>query len=445
MNLDKGFFHFAEYVSEQDGKFIVSFPKSFFAIDATNSFGKLKQKDGMFLNCEGIIQKQKQIRFAYQLKEEYRNFNDLSKKTDIEILLLLINVGHYFETNRINQTTVFHPCNVFYTDSYNILFAYRGVVDVMPTCKSRAHELEEYKMLILSSLSHKYTFEKLTEIGMDALDSNPFYRSIIDAQTADEIRILLRRCYQEKYQKTVNSKIAFKKKSVIVVLAVIVALLMSLIVVLFYFIYRNIVVTDRYMTRMHIYESYYQRNSAAVAEYAKKVKDEEMDESLKLIVADALITIRDKESLVRAFYLDPNRQMEVMGHLIELGETEAIANLRSDKLKSKLYQSYYAQDYAMVIKLATEEVELKYDAQAQIILAKAYMDKQQFIQAEEIIANLGDTNLQIEVYESHKKYIMEHETNIALRKEIVDRINQILSASREIEEKIGKEAEETQK
>lgn len=387
----------------------------------------LKRPHNLFLPIEEIQLNEINLVETFYT-ENKTNFLKLDKLTEIEKQLLLIHIGKIFLSGESRSfVTTFDPQNIFYTHEYEVFFGFR-ILKEMCNDDTELREFTEYQALVLSVLQKKYAYSQLIETGIDVLDKNPELVPIIEAQTAIEIYDLLQKQYELNYKEAKKNVIGLPIKNVKIMVIVFVVVFFILLSGLIFFAYQSFTVTDQYQIRMNIYQAHYNKDATRVVELSEKLTDAELDDTLKIVVADSLIASNKEENLVRAFYLDSSRQIECIEQLVKLEDYDDIASLRSDKNKVKLYQAFYAKDYNRAIALAENNLDLKYDAQAQILLSRAYMAARNYTAAIDIVDKLGDDDLQLEVYKTYRDDVSANETNPTLRKEVLEVLDSMISS-----------------
>jgi tetratricopeptide (TPR) repeat protein len=190
--------------------------------------------------------------------------------------------------------------------------------------------------------------------------------------------------------------------------------------------YSNITETRNYGLKMFIFDSFHDRNPQAVVDYAKRLKDEDLSPNLKRIVADALISTNDPENLLRAFALDSSRQLEIIEKLIALERYDDIAALSSNNPLAQLYQLFYAKDYDKAISLANNNIELRNDAQARIILAEVYVAQNDYVKAAEVLHDIGDMDRLLSVYKAHREFVSNNEKDAAYRQQLLKKLDETI-------------------
>ena len=416
-------------ISSEGGYVYSQIPLENVNIKGDYQFELLKKAPLPFMKCTKVSKEKEYLRETCELSENSRPLSNLKWLTESEKRLLLLNVGKSLDMSGKKYITYISPDNIYFSDSYEIFFAFRLSKEMVES-DTEISELDTYKALILSVLQKKYTFDKLLEVGIDVLDKDTNFQSIIECQNLSELLEILKDDYSKNYRLAKVSRMGFPVKFVKIATIAISVIVVGLIISLVYFAYRNITQTDQYEVRMNIYESFYARRSDEVVEYAEKIEDDEMDLQLKLVVADALIAVgtkeEDGEMLERAFYLDEDRQVECILMMVDIEDYDRIASLHSSKNKIQLYQAFYAKDYDRAITLCQQNLDLKYDAQAQILLSRAYANMGQFLSVEQILDGLGDIELQLEIYKLHREDILKNDTNIKSRQEYLPVLNEII-------------------
>jgi len=425
-------YHLAEYLNQQSEDIVLNLPKEYTSAKQVYELEVLRQKTSMFMDCDNIMFMDDVIRFTYTKPTRFRTMSDVKNKTDLEKLQILKNLCNYFENKNDRFFTLFCPDNVYYTDSSEVMFMYRGIVDLMPPDNQNSiKELEDFKNLILSILQSKYSYVQLEQMGMDILGKDEFYSSIINVQTIDGLRGILETEYDKRYEYIAGNKIAFKRRNVNVFFIVMSAVMAVIIAALGYFAYRNIAETNKYKNAQDLYEAYYIRHVDRVVELADRISEADMNHTVKLVVADAYIATDEIDNLKKAFVLDSTRQMEIIQRIIDLESPNEIVDLVSDNVKVQLYQAYYKEDYARVIDVALTQPELVNDAQAKTLLAKSYQATRQYTKAREVAESMGDKELQIEILEAHYADVKKNETDPEKRKITLETIDSMLKTLKE--------------
>lgn len=416
-------------INSGNGQVFSKVPTDQITIKGDYQLELLKKAPPPFMKCIEIKKEKSFLIEKFEYSENSRPFSNLKLLTESEKRLLLLNIGKSLISCNKRYITYISPDNIFFTDSYEISFAFR-LGREMTKDDLGVSDLDAYKALILSVLQKKYTFQKLLEVGIDVLDKNAEFLQIIECLTLEDLINILKDDYSKNYRLAKVNRIGFPIKFVKIITIITSAIIIGLIFALSYFAYRNITQTDEYEVRMNIYKNFYSRNPEKVVDYAEKISNDSMDIQLKLVVADALIDIgtkdKDGSMLERAFYLDEDRQIECIIGLVTMEDFDTIASLHSSKNKVQLYQAFYAKDYERAIYLCEQNLDLKYDAQAQILLSRAYANIGKFLSAEEILDGLGDVQLQLEIYKLHKEDILKNETNIKSRQEYLPILNEII-------------------
>ena len=213
--LNNNQFRLKDYIAEASDRIEVTFPREAVNVGARYQLELLRQPESVFLPCQDITLSESAVKLTYARGENTENLTRAGNKTEIEKLLLLINVSGYFDQRRRRYFTTFAPENIYFSDAYDISFVYRNIDETLPPFgQTKLTEFEEYKALILSALQNKYDFYSLMEIGIDVLNKDAYFSDIISAQTVEEVRGILRARYNDLYRDTVKNKIAFRKRNV---------------------------------------------------------------------------------------------------------------------------------------------------------------------------------------------------------------------------------------
>lgn len=425
MNKDMSFSAFATLKYDKK-QVTVNISREDTNVSAVYQLELLKLGESMFLPCNKTDVDDNQIKLVYSKDSRFHEFHRIKEKTIVEKLNILLRISNYFDVKR-NYSTCFSPDNIFFSNDYEVVFAYRNIENLLPPYNyGKQRETEDFKALILSVLQDKYSYYDLLEMGIDILEKDKLFADIISAQTVDDIKLVLQREYDKAYMASDKEKVAFKKTTLrLAVIGFSVAFLISFSAMI-YFAYRNVFETNKYSALSDAYEYYLLKSPQKVVAAAERLRDKERSDVLKIVMADSYIALGDEDSLIKAFYLDSNRQLEVVELLVKGNKTSVVATLRSDKPKVQLYQAYYGNDYNKAISLAKGNRELINDAQAQVILAQSYAKQKNFQDAEMTAKDLKDDDLLLDILKQHKEYISSNETNIELREEGITKINQLI-------------------
>ncbi|MCL1851539.1 MAG: tetratricopeptide repeat protein [Peptococcaceae bacterium] len=395
----------------------------------------LKQPEPLFLPCEDIITTQAAVTFTFtQDNTKHLPFSQIGECSKVEQFLILIHAGRFITDFKKHHSTSFDPRNIVFTRTGDVAFLLRILPGSIPQLSRTAlDEFEDYKALVLSVLQDKYTFRQLIQYGLDTVAPNPLCQAIIDAPSPQELEALLVAEHTKAYNDARQNRVGFSKRFINTISVGTALLLAILTAALTYFVYDNVTKTRTYGVKMYIYENYYNRNPLAVVDYANKLRDKDMDASLKRVVADALIATNDPQNLAHAFRLDAGRQVEVIEKLILLEEYDIIATLASDNHLAQLYQAYYGKDYQRAITLGESYPDLKFNAQAQILLAKTYIALNDYPKAETILKDLGDLDQLLDTYKQHRESVQKNETNIERRQHMVKSLDDIIKLLEDIQ------------
>ena len=386
----------------------------------------------MFVPCTQAVIGEHTAKLSYQTEKYHRPFSEITLCTKTEKLLVLLRIGNFFTDSQRRYSTSFNPRNILFTPAFEVAFLLRLLPDIPQIKRTIQDEFEDYRTLVLSVVQDQYTFGQLIQYGADILDKDPFCLEILETRTPDDLNQLLTDAYARSYLDVRKNRVIFRMKTVRILTTFAATLIAGLFCTLGYFVYSNVIDTKTYGNKMFIYENYYTRDAEKVINYANKLSEADMDANLKKIFGDALITTKEPANLCRAFYLDDERQIEIIEMLIEAGEHDLIAVLSSDNPLAQLYIAYYARDYQKAIELAENNIYLKNTTQGQTILAHVYIALNQYTRAQAILDGLGDLDTLLDFYKQYREYVQQNEGNIEYRKQLLDGLEDIINL---IEEK----------
>lgn len=377
----------------------------------------LQQPSPLFFSCEDIVMTDSTTTLTYTIDKTHRPLSHINRYTKPEKYQILIQIGKILTDTKRTHSVSFDPRNIYFTaTTFDISFLLRLLPDTFQEGPARTleEELYEYKALLLSLLQKKYTFShfmsyglKIAKKGSSLSHKQTLLHDIITAKTHEEIEEILLFEYTHIYDTIRKNRIGFNAKGFrrfSIIIAVVALLFAS---ALTWFIYDHITTTRTFGIKMYIYQNYYDRNPLAVVDYANLLSDQDMDDNLKKVVADALIATNDPENFKRAFILDAARQIEIIEKLNLLDQQDAIAELPTTNPQTQLYQAYYTANYAQTVTLAETYTHLRSDPQAQLLLAKAYAAVDDYIKAEAIVEALGNPESLLETYTRYRNEITQ--------------------------------------
>lgn len=402
----------------------------------------LKQRCDGFLPCRDITTTDTHTTFIYDKGDFYQPFaTQITAFTQLEKYLILLNIGKTLKDEKRTHAISFDPRNIVITEAYDVSFLFRMLPDMlgtppMPETSTPREEFNDYKTLVLSVIQEKYDYPYLTEYGPDILQKDKLCAAVISTATAQDLATLLTEEYRKTYRDTRKNNVTFKTGRYKLITTAVTILVTALALALAYFIYNTITETRTYGVKMYIYQAHHNHDPQGVINHANKLKDQDLDPNLKKIIAEALITTNDPTNLQKAFPLDPARQIEIISKLVTQERYDIIAALTTTDSKAKLHIAYHTKDYQQAVTIAEENLDLKFDAQAQILAAKAYAELGNYSQAATILSGLGDIDALLVMYREQREIIMATETNIERRKQLLqdldERIKLVEDAKRQL-------------
>lgn len=146
-----------------------------------------KHNDNYF-EIKEIKEEQGNFHIIYNIDEDYRSF--LSVKKESRVLKLSI-MAYLLELNPLkDEISVLHPENIYFKNIEDIKIGFRGH-RLLP--KPKINSLEQYKLLIMSTLSN-YSYDKYYRNKFEALakEKDNFLYKVNNAQNLDELREIVR-------------------------------------------------------------------------------------------------------------------------------------------------------------------------------------------------------------------------------------------------------------
>ncbi|MCL1791914.1 MAG: hypothetical protein FWG40_11345 [Peptococcaceae bacterium] len=386
----------------------------------------LKQPTPKYLPCRDILATDTHTTFLYDKGDFYQPFTTrITSFRTLEKYLILLNIGKVLKDEKRTHGLSFDPRNIFITETYNAAFLFKILPNMfgtpyMPETHSSREEFDGYKTLVLSVVQEKHDFAYLSEYGPDILQKNKLCAAIIKATTPEDLETVLTQEYQKVYRDTRTNSVTIKAGRIRLITTAVSILFITLTLALAYFAYTTITETRTYGVKMYLYQAHYNQNPAGVIEQADKLKDSDLDRDpkMKKIIADALIATGEPRNLQRAFPLDLSRQTEIINTLIAQEQYDILTTLTTNDPAAQLRIAYYTKDYRQTVAIAEENLDLQFDAQAQLLAAKAYAVLGDYDQAETILTALGDLDLLLTIYQEQREIIAATETNIERRKQI---------------------------
>ncbi|AND46328.1 TPA: hypothetical protein OYE32_002641 [Staphylococcus aureus] len=149
----------------------------------------LTEPNELFFEVKDLQKEGDYFHIIYNTDDEYNSF--LSAKKESKALKLSL-MDYVLKVNPLKDNiTVMHPANLFFKDIEDIKIGFRGH-EYLP--KPKINNLEQYKLLIMSTLS-QYTFDKYYRNKFEVLskEKDDFFHKVNNAETFEKLKDIVRK------------------------------------------------------------------------------------------------------------------------------------------------------------------------------------------------------------------------------------------------------------
>lgn len=143
----------------------------------------LTKPNDLFFEVKDLKKEGDYFHIIYNTDEEYNSF--LTAKKESKALKLSL-MDHVLKVNPLKDNiTVMHPANLFFKNIEDIKIGFKGH-EYLP--KPKVNNLEQYKLLIMSTLS-QYTFDKYYRNKFEVLskEKDDFFHKVNNAETYEKL------------------------------------------------------------------------------------------------------------------------------------------------------------------------------------------------------------------------------------------------------------------
>lgn len=149
----------------------------------------LTKPDELYFDVKDLKKEGQYFHIIYNAEDDYSTF--LSAKKENKALRLSL-MDYVLKINPLKDNiTVMHPANLFYKNIEDIKIGFRGH-EYLP--KPKINDLEQYKLLIMSTLS-QYTFDKYYRNKFEVLrkEKDEFFHRVNNAETFEKLQEIVKK------------------------------------------------------------------------------------------------------------------------------------------------------------------------------------------------------------------------------------------------------------
>ena len=294
----------------------------------------LSEKREGFLACD-IEEMEEELQFIYDTRH-VKPLGELRKDDKSKQMIVLGNIKDV-QALRSQYSFSMAPDNLYYDMKGNVYVMHKDIVSKDYSGKQE-HFIEEYKSLIGYVMQRRYGYEDYLEGGQALLRKDKFLNKIYEAETVDDLLVILEAQYdnivEDRNIRYIEVKRAtHKKRSIYIVLSslMITILLGGLLYLYFYKI-------EEQSNMLEVYGDYLVEDYVALIDASKTIRIENLDSRQKYVLAVAYVksedlTAEQKDNILTL--LLPEGDEQILEYWIALGrgnveEAENIAMQRSN-------------------------------------------------------------------------------------------------------------------
>lgn len=297
-------------------------------------YSRLSEKQDGFLACD-IEEMEEELQFTYNTRH-VKPLSELRKDDKLKQMVVLGNIKDV-RALRSQYSFSMDPDNLYYDMKGNVYVMHKDIVSKDYSGKQE-HFIEEYKSLIGYVMQRRYGYEDYLEGGQALLRKDKFLNKIYEAETVDDLLVILETQYdnivEDRNIRYIEVKRAtHKNRSIYIVLS---SLMITILLGgLFYLYFYKI---EEQSNMLEVYGDYLVEDYVALIDASQTIRIENLDSRQKYVLAVAYVksedlTAEQKDNILTL--LLPEGDEQILGYWIALGrgnleEAENIAMQRSD-------------------------------------------------------------------------------------------------------------------
>lgn len=297
-------------------------------------YSKLSGKQEGFLVCH-IEETEEDLQFTYSTKH-VKPLSWLRKDDKLKQMVVLGNIKALQDLKNEYSFSM-APDNLYYDMKGNVYVMHRDIVSKDYSGKQE-HFIEEYKSLIGYVMQRRYGYEDYLEGGQALLRKDKFLNQIYEAETIDDLLVILETQYdsiiEDRNIRYIEVKRAsHKRRSIYIVFcSLIIAILLGGLLYLYFY------KIEEQNNMLEVYGDYLVEDYVALIDASETIRVENLDSRQKYVLAVAYVksedlTAEQKDNILTL--LLPEGDEQILEYWIALGrgsveEAENIAMQRSD-------------------------------------------------------------------------------------------------------------------
>ena len=297
-------------------------------------YSRLSEKQDGFLACD-IEEMEEELQFTYNARH-VKPLSELRKDDKLKQMVVLGNIKDV-RALRSQYSFSMDPNNLYYDMKGNVYVMHKDIVSKDYSGKQE-HFIEEYKSLIGYVMQRRYGYEDYLEGGQALLRKDKFLNKIYEAETVDDLLVILETQYdnivEDRNIRYIEVKRAtHKNRSIYIVLS---SLMITILLGgLFYLYFYKI---EEQSNMLEVYGDYLVEDYVALIDASQTIRIENLDSRQKYVLAVAYVksedlTAEQKDNILTL--LLPEGDEQILEYWIALGrgnveEAENISMQRSD-------------------------------------------------------------------------------------------------------------------
>lgn len=181
-----------------DEQWKVDIPKSRTQITYTEQLKIITNSSEYFVPMK-VEEQEDTYRFVFSVSKRLKQGEQIYNLPRNEKLRALCNIYKLYPLLSTRVTFTFHPNNIALDDNLMPLLIYRGIRNqLQPYEITESDILKQYKSLVISLFSKKYTFDDLYNGSLENATDTKFERQVNEKSSMSELFLFLEESYQDE-------------------------------------------------------------------------------------------------------------------------------------------------------------------------------------------------------------------------------------------------------
>lgn len=189
----------------------LNFPKSQTQVKNVLELSLVTEPSNLFVPVT-VNEEEDSFTFTFSIDPEMKKWDDLKTLGHNDKLRLLCNVARFRECLPTRLTFFLHPENLVFDKNLIPFIVYRGIRNIVPPYEiDEEMFLKQFKCLIISFFSKKYTFDDLYSGSLENALDTEFDKKVIETNDLSQLISFLEMSYMNE-QKVTDEKMQFVSK-----------------------------------------------------------------------------------------------------------------------------------------------------------------------------------------------------------------------------------------